>query len=130
MSNLGQMHPCQKCGACCAIYRVSFWRSEMSSDSWNVPREAVEDTGGSMVSLKGTTKSHRPGCTQLNGKIGKNVGCQIYMNRPSPCRNFAASYEDGYHKERCDEARRAHGLKPLTKLDWQEYRREPSDLEI
>lgn len=83
-----------------------------------MPSEVVEDNGGSFVSLKGTTKSHRPSCCNLKGKIGKQVSCEIYENRPSPCRNFEASYEDGYHRERCDQARKAHGLRPLTKKDW------------
>lgn len=124
MSIPENLHPCQKCGACCAIYRVSFWRSELSSGgNWKVPSQVVEDSGGSFVSLKGTTKTHRPACNSLQGKVGRQVGCAIYENRPSPCRNFEASYEDGYHRPRCDEARRGHGLKPLIKSEWKTFRK-------
>ncbi len=116
------VHPCQRCGACCAAFRVSFWRSELSSGgSWQVPLEAVEDSGGSLVSLKGTTQ-HNPGCDSLKGRVGDQVTCQIYENRPSPCRNFKASYEEGYREERCDLARSKHGLRPLTKQDWKVFR--------
>ncbi len=86
-----------------------------------MPAEAVEDSGGALVSLKGTTR-HNPGCESLGGRIGVEVGCQIYENRPSPCRNFKASYEDGYIHDRCDQAREKHGLRPLTKQDWKNYR--------
>lgn len=120
MSDFENLHPCQKCGACCAIFRVGFLRSEISV--WQVPTTAIAETGGDIVNLKGTDKTHRPACTSLKGKVGQKVECSIYQNRPSPCRNFKASYEDGYHQERCDSARRAHGLKPLTKIDWKNYR--------
>lgn len=116
------LHPCQRCGACCAAFRVSFWRSELNSGGpWRVPIESIEDTGGSLVSLKGTTQ-HNPGCVNLKGRVGDQVSCQIYENRPSPCRNFKASYEDGYLEERCDLARAKHGLRPLTKQDWKDFR--------
>ncbi len=128
MASSENLHPCQKCGACCAIFRVSFCRSELSTGGdWKVPSHVVEDTGGQAVSLKGTTKAHRPSCINLQGKIGKEVGCSIYESRPSPCRNFAASYEDGYHRDRCDQARQAHGLKPLTKLDWRLFRKNEAE---
>lgn len=114
------LHPCQSCGACCAIFRVSFPRGELlGSQSWVVPDTVVEDPGQHIVSLKGTVrKSGRPSCEQLKGRIGKSVNCQIYDVRPTPCRQFQASFEDGTHRPRCDEARRAHGLKPLTRKDW------------
>ncbi len=71
--------------------------------------------------MKGTEKKHRPKCVALKGKIGENAGCSIYDLRPSPCRAFQASFENGIHQQRCDEARRAHGLRPLVKSDWLEF---------
>jgi uncharacterized protein len=41
------------------------------------------------------------------------VTCGIYALRPSPCREFEASWIDGVPSERCDQARAAHGLPPL-----------------
>lgn len=57
-------------------------------------------------------------CQALHGHIGKFVGCGIYENRPSPCRNFKASFEDGIQNPRCDQCREARGLRPLTLDDW------------
>ncbi|MOA32367.1 hypothetical protein D3C78_1535800 [compost metagenome] len=38
----------------------------------------------------------------------------MYEQRSSPCREFEASWEHGEHNPRCDAARAAHGLPPLT----------------
>ncbi|MBL7542240.1 MAG: YkgJ family cysteine cluster protein [Bdellovibrionaceae bacterium] len=98
---------------------MSFSRDELlGSQAWKVPRDVVEDPLQKIVSLKGTTKPGRPSCAQLKGRIGKFVACQIYTTRPTPCRNFKASFEDGIHRPRCDEARKAHGLKSLNRSDW------------
>lgn len=114
MSESVSIHPCQKCGACCASFRVSFHPKEiLAGGPWKVPVEWTEEGGASWLSMKGTNKKHRPACKALRGTIGESVSCQIYSQRPSPCRNFLASFEDGVHRPRCDEARRKHGLKPL-----------------
>lgn len=114
------VHPCQKCGACCSSYRVSFyWReAEINDSEFAVPEHLWEESSGQWRVLKGTNSKHNPKCQALVGQIGINVGCTIYQNRPSPCRNFQASFEDGTHKVRCDEARLKHGLKPLRREDW------------
>lgn len=107
-------HPCLSCGACCAYFRVSFRTEEtLKGGPWQVPLPLVEEGSHSWSSMKGTTHKHRPACVALTGTIGKDAHCTIYEKRPSPCRNFMASYEDGIHHPRCDEARRRHGLKPL-----------------
>lgn len=74
-----------------------------------------------IYSMNGTDKKHRPKCDLLRGKIGELATCQIYACRPTPCREFAASFVDGKKNLRCDEARKAHGLSPLTRSDWFEY---------
>ena len=114
------LHPCQKCGACCAKWRVQFyWREAEKSDSAHpVPAGYFEELNDQMRAMNGTTAKHRPRCVALSGRIGEEVGCRIYLNRPSPCRAFAASFEDGKKNPRCDEARAAHGLRPLTVTDW------------
>jgi Fe-S-cluster containining protein len=53
-------------------------------------------------------------CVALEGEIGKSVRCRVYANRPSTCREFAVSWEEGKHHELCDRARMAHGLPPLA----------------
>ena len=49
----------------------------------------------------------------LDGEIGKAVSCSIYLNRPSPCREFDQSGENGLRNEACDRARERYGLPPL-----------------
>ncbi|MGE4134033.1 MAG: YkgJ family cysteine cluster protein, partial [Bdellovibrionales bacterium] len=68
--------------------------------------------------MRGTEKKHRPKCIALVGRIGQNAKCGFYENRPTPCRRFEASYENGVRNPRCDEARLAHGLAPLRRQDW------------
>jgi Fe-S-cluster containining protein len=132
-----KIHPCIKCGACCAIFRVSFLSEQTENFSkWKVPLEHTEITKKRAVktnqesesnsetliySMKGTNKKHRPKCNLLKGKIGEMATCQIYQQRPSPCRDFVASFEYGEKNIRCDEARRAHGLSALTRVDWIEF---------
>ena len=113
------VHPCLSCGACCAYFRVSFyWREAEFLDQQNaVPLALVEDLDSRFRAMKGTNKKHHPSCVALKGRIGKAAKCTIYENRPSPCRDFAASYEYGIANPRCDDARRAHGLPPLTPGD-------------
>ena len=120
MSQSDKLHPCQKCGACCASFRVSFyWREAESKEQNNaVPQGHWVDTTSQLRSMKGTDVKHSPKCVALKGRIGHFVNCEIYENRPSPCRRFKASYEDGQNVPRCDEAREKHGLRPLCKQDW------------
>lgn len=63
--------------------------------------------------MRGTDRKP-PRCIALAGRIGESVGCTIYEQRASPCREFQASWVDGVHNERCDRARAAHGLPPLA----------------
>ena len=111
------MHVCQKCGACCAVYRVSFYWGETLPDSFAVPAELTEPVNSLRAAMKGTSNIP-PRCTALEGALGEYTNCTIYSNRPSPCRSFQASFENGVREERCDEARRLHGMKPLTPEDW------------
>jgi Fe-S-cluster containining protein len=62
--------------------------------------------------MAGTEKSW-PRCVALDGQVGECVRCTIYEKRPSPCRDFAPSWQNGVRNERCDAARAAHGLPPL-----------------
>jgi Fe-S-cluster containining protein len=65
------------------------------------------------AAMRGTEHAPRR-CVALDGEIGKRVRCTIHPLRPSPCREFAASWSGGVHHERCDRARAAHGLPPLA----------------
>lgn len=114
------VHPCLSCGACCAYFRVAFyWReAEPAEHSDAVPLDLWEELTDRHRCMKGTSTKHNPKCVALKGKIGQHVECSIYSNRPSPCRDFEASYESGDKNERCDRAREKHGLRPLVRSDF------------
>lgn len=124
-------HPCVRCGACCASFRVQFyWREANPKESEHVvPAGLFEELTPLHRCMKGTAKKHNPQCAALKGRIGEKVGCSIYAERPSPCRAFTASLEDGRPNPRCDEARKKHGLNPLTAGDWQFYRQETEQID-
>lgn len=111
------MHPCQTCGACCTIYSVQFDPSELTKDPYNVPAKLTFKMSKDVLAMK----SRVPGstrCVALDGNLGRYVSCGIYNNRPSPCRKFMASYENGIQNPRCDDSRRKRGMKPLTPEDF------------
>lgn len=114
------LHPCQKCGACCASFRVGFyWReAEPAEHDQAVPSGLWEELTSMRRCMKGTSSKHQPRCMALVGRIGEQVTCSIYSQRPTPCREFEASYEFGEHNERCDRARAKHGIPPLQRMDW------------
>jgi len=96
-----------------------YWREAEGRDSDHpVPQGMFEELNDRLRGMKGTTDKHRPRCAALAGRIGESVACRIYESRPTPCRAFEASYEDGIRRPRCDEARIAHGLRPLRPEDW------------
>ena len=116
------VHPCQTCGACCAYFRVSFyWReAEEAAEGRHapVPVELTDEGTAMFRVMKGTSDKHHVRCVALEGKVGDAVSCSIYSLRPTPCREFTASFEAGEHEPRCDQARAKYNLKPLTRRDW------------
>lgn len=105
-------HPCLSCGACCGTFRVSFYWAEP------VPEQYTERLNDFRANMKHAPDPERPRCIALGGEIGKEVECTIYENRPTPCRDFTASFENGEPNPRCDQARARYGLAPLTPQDW------------
>ena len=110
-------HPCLNCGACCAFYRVSFHWSETLAESFNVPKARTESISNHLNAMCGTNQA-QPQCVALVGVVGKSTSCEIYDNRPSCCRSFKASFEDGSQNLDCEKARKSKGLKLLTLDDW------------
>lgn len=111
-------HPCQTCGACCAFFQVSFHWSESLIESYSVPLALTVQVSPHLNAMTGTTLKN-PRCTSFKGVIGKSVSCEIYENRPSSCRSFRPSFEDGTRNERCEEARTNKGLPLLTLSNWE-----------
>lgn len=106
-------NPCTACGACCARFRVSFYWGEGDDapGGW-VPVRWTEPLGPHRVAMRGTN-ARQPRCEALAGTLGQQVGCTIYAQRPSPCREFAWHGELGQRNERCNAARAGIGLAPL-----------------
>ena len=113
---VGAVHPCLRCGACCAAYRVGFYWGETEGDH-PLPAELTVQVGPFRAAMAGTER-HPPRCVALEGEIGVAVRCAIHPRRPSPCREFAPSWEDGTPNPRCDEVRARIGLSPLTTADF------------
>lgn len=111
-----RVNPCLQCGACCAYYRASFYWAE-SNDLGGVPPDFTEKLNDFYMVIKGT-HGPRPYCIALQGQIGIAVCCSIYERRASVCRNFVPSWENSIPNERCDKARAAWNLKPLTPDAW------------
>lgn len=106
-------NPCLNCGACCAHFRVSFYSGESDALPGGVVPDAMLSTLTPFrACMKGTEQGGR--CSALTGEIGKSIGCSIYANRPSPCREFPVWEEDGTPNEACQRLRAGIGL-PLLK---------------
>ncbi|MFP9227811.1 YkgJ family cysteine cluster protein [Pectobacterium cacticida] len=106
---------CMHCGACCGFFRVSFYWAEADDGGGLVPSQLTEPLTPFLCCMVGTN-SKKPRCQALEGRIGDAVRCAIYDNRPSPCREFMPSGENGQINEACDRARASYGLPPLAPL--------------
>ena len=111
-------HPCTRCGACCAYFRVAFHWSETDAFAAGVVPAAL--TGAldpHRVAVRGT-QARAPRCVALRAEIGVHAACSIYEQRPSVCRELVPAWEQGQPSPQCDRARAAHGLAPLQPHDW------------
>ena len=102
------IHPCQRCGACCAAPHAP----EGPDESLTYRVRPFE------VAMRGTEGGAALRCVALEGTIGRDVACSIYPRRPSPCRALPAAWENGEPSPQCDRARARHGLAPLTPADF------------
>ena len=112
------VHPCQRCGACCASFRVAFdWSEAQPANAGGLPEAFVEPLRRHELALR-----HDPAmpmrCVALAGVVGEHVHCTVYARRPSPCRDLGAAWEHGQPSPQCDRARAKHGLPALTPADW------------
>lgn len=106
-------NPCLNCGACCSKYRISFYHGEMDSQPFGfVPSEMVTKITPFFACMQGTEAGNGR-CVALTGVIGKEIGCSIYKNRPSPCREFPVWLPDGTPNEACQSLRKQLGIDPL-----------------
>lgn len=98
------MSICQRCGACCASFRVSFYWTEAAQNG--LPDAAIEQISPHLGCLAGTNQP-QPRCHALAGEVGGAVACLRYAQRPSPCREVQPG------DEKCTRARAIHGLLPV-----------------
>ena len=99
------------------MYRVSFHYSEMLKQSHGVPEGVSRQISPYQNAMIGTDQAN-PRCIALSGVVGESTTCEIYENRPSVCRLFKASFENGAVDIACDQARAGKGLRALTAGDW------------
>ena len=91
---------CVTCGACCAWSET--WPVLIGErDGEGIPDDLIDADNRRMQSY-----GHR--CAALDGKIGCQVACSVYANRPLVCREFQAGSED------CLMVRRGRGLDPAA----------------
>lgn len=108
-------HPCLRCGACCAVYRVAFHWLEVA-DVDGVPEELTQPLDPHRLEMRKLSDGR---CVALSGTIGQEARCTMYGRRPSVCRELTPAWEDGRASPQCDRARARFGLPPLTPADWE-----------
>ncbi|MES2071498.1 MAG: YkgJ family cysteine cluster protein [Pseudomonadota bacterium] len=96
--------PCLHCGACCASFRVSSYWAE--ADAHSLPAHAIDQLTPLYACMAGTN-SNSSHCKALLGRVGRQVQCALYPQRPSPC----GEVQPG--DEKCNQARAKHGLRPV-----------------
>lgn len=106
-------NPCLSCGACCAHFRISFYCGELDSapGGW-VPSEMASKLTDTIACMRGT-ESGGQRCSALTGEVGQRIGCSIYAQRPSPCREYPVWLSDGSPNPDCQRLRARIGLPPL-----------------
>jgi uncharacterized protein len=107
--------PCQRCGACCAIYKVLFPSFETDiHPKGMVPADYAVEVSPTKSAMRGTEWSPRR-CAALKGVIGESVSCTIYSNRPSTCQLFKSAWETNADSgSQCNRARGCYGLTPFS----------------
>lgn len=113
-------HPCLRCGACCAAFRVAFhWSEAQPHKPGGVPAALAAPLRLHELAMRGTDDAGAPvRCVALQGAVGAGTACRIYAARPAPCRELGAAWETGAASPQCDRARAMHGLRPLVPADW------------
>ncbi len=106
-------NPCVTCGACCALYRASFYWAEADDAGGTVPVELTDKLNDFRRVMRGTDQPN-PRCIALVGTIGQHIYCSIYEKRASVCRDFPVAWENGLPNERGAPARMTWGRPPLT----------------
>lgn len=98
------MFDCQSCGACCSVYRVSFYWGECDdAPGGQVPAALTLPVSPHLRCMAGT-QARPVRCVALQGEVGRQVSCGIYAQRASTCREVQAG------DAQCLKARESWGL--------------------
>lgn len=97
-------NPCMNCGACCAAYRVSFYWAE--GENKQIPIALTQQVNHFYSCMAGTNQPN-PHCQALQGFVGDQVSCAIYLQRPDTCKEVLPG------DEKCNRARAKYGLSTL-----------------
>ncbi len=95
---------CQHCGACCAVFRVSFYWAEADDAPGGIVPVALTRQVSPQLRCMAGTEAAPVRCVALQGEVGRSVACGIYEQRSSTCR----SVQPGDNQ--CVKARAAQGL--------------------
>jgi Fe-S-cluster containining protein len=95
---------CQRCGACCAVFRVSFYWAEADDAPGGTVPAALTRPVGPLHRCMAGTEARPVRCVALRGEVGGAVACGIYAQRSSTCRDVQPG------DAQCRKARGAHGL--------------------
>lgn len=106
LSQVSAEDTCKSCGACCAFFRVSFYWAEGEI----IPDQMVEPLTAVYSCMAGTN-TKQPRCVALSGEIGQQVGCTIYPQRSSSCKEVQVG------DSQCLKARSAHNMIPLVEIE-------------
>lgn len=102
---------CMTCGACCAAFvcvTLDAGNLISSEDFWEITKHSENREFAVERCIK--RKEADFSCAALEGKIGENVICRVYEDRPKMCRTFEAG------SDRCHAVRRAYNLEPFLGL--------------
>ncbi|MGI8811618.1 MAG: YkgJ family cysteine cluster protein [Pyrinomonadaceae bacterium] len=96
---------CTTCGACCALLLYV----PVTMDDSLLLKEFVDVTLGDdddAITIDRVLPRNIDNgyCTHLAGRLGDEIGCTIYRERPKVCRDFEAG------SDRCHEYRRVYGF--------------------
>jgi Fe-S-cluster containining protein len=95
---------CQRCGACCASFRVSFyWAEADDASGGTVPVALTRPLTPHTRCMQGT-EALPVRCVALQGEVGRDVRCGIYSQRSSTCK----AVQPG--DDQCVRARRQHSV--------------------
>jgi hypothetical protein len=109
-----EWNPCMSCGACCAVFRASFyWAEAGDATAGGVPVQLTEKITAFRRAMRRTDPPESR-CIALLGTPGQSVRCAIYGSRPSVCRTFDPSWKVGEENPRCNKARALIGLAPRS----------------